>query len=300
MQLLKHLTANNIKLNPYPFIRELSMEAYLIENESVLLLDNDDFSEIEIIDVELTLKDGRKSKQTDGRIDILAVYSQETYAIIELKLGELTETHLKQLEDYLKQKNQLLKHIENRITNDQESKWIGVLVGSSIDPLLEKQIKDGYLIHDYIPVAALTVNRYRGEDNQIYVLTETYFKNVSRNYDRTKYKFKDNIYGKNRLVLAVVKDYVENHPNIQYSELKTAFPDNLQGSKFGVILTLEEAKKIQETTGYKRHFIKDEQVINLANNLKIAVSTQWGIGNIHNFIQTAKKLGFKIEPVSTN
>ncbi len=295
MQLLKHLTANNIKLNPYPFIRELSMEAYLIENESVLLLDNDNFSEIEIIDIELTLKDGRISKNTDGRIDILALYNQETYAIIELKLGELTKTHLTQLEDYLKQKNQILEYMENEEIRQKETKWIGVLVGSSIDSALEKQIKEGYLIHNAIPVAALTVNRYRGEDNQIYVLTETYFKNVSRNYDRTKYKFKDNVYGKNRLVLAVVKDYVENNPHIQYSELITIFPDKLQGSKFGVILTLEEAKKIQETTGYKRHFIKDEEVINLASNLKVAVCTQWGIGNINNFIEAAQKLGFKIE-----
>ncbi|WP_107666385.1 hypothetical protein [Cyanothece sp. BG0011] len=299
MQLLKHLTANNIKLNPYSFIRELSMEAYLIENESVLLLDNDNFSDIEIIDVELTLKDGRRSKNTDGRIDILALYNQETYAIIELKLGELTKIHLEQLEDYLQQKERLLKYIENEEINKKENKWIGVLVGSSIDPLLEKQIKEGYLVHDSIPVAALTVNRYRGEDNQIYVLTETYFKNISRNYDRTKYKFKDNLYGKGRLVLAVVKDYVENHPNIQYSELKTAFPDYLQGSKYGVFLTLEEAKKIQEEKGKKRHFIKNEEVINLANNLKIAVCTEWGIGNINSFIQKAQSLGFKIQPTST-
>ncbi|MGK7955423.1 MAG: hypothetical protein AB4063_09205 [Crocosphaera sp.] len=122
MQLLKHLTANNIKLNPYPFIRELSMEAYLIENESVLLLDNDNFSEIEIIDIELTLKDGRISKNTNERVDILALYNQETYAIIELKLGELTKTHLTQLEDYLKQKNQILEYMENEEMNQKETK----------------------------------------------------------------------------------------------------------------------------------------------------------------------------------
>ena len=108
MQLLKHFTANNIRFSPYPFIRELSMEAYLIENESVLLLDDENFSDIEIIDVELSLKHGRKKKKADGRIDILAVYNQQTYALIELKLGELNEMHLGQLEDYLLQKKSLI------------------------------------------------------------------------------------------------------------------------------------------------------------------------------------------------
>lgn len=46
MQLFKHLTANNIKLMQYNFLRELSMEAYLIENKNVLILDNDNFSDI--------------------------------------------------------------------------------------------------------------------------------------------------------------------------------------------------------------------------------------------------------------
>ncbi|MGK7955424.1 MAG: hypothetical protein AB4063_09210 [Crocosphaera sp.] len=96
-------------------------------------------------------------------------------------------------------------------------------------------------------------------------------------------------------MLAVVKDYVENNPHIQYSELITIFPDKLQGT-FGVFSSLEEAKKIQEEKKKKRHFIKDEEVINLANNVKIAVCTQWGIGNINNFIEAAQKLEFKIEP----
>ena len=115
MQLYKHFTANNIQLEPFPFRRELSMESYLIENESILGLDNDIFSEVEIIEAELTLKEGRKSKDTDGRIDILASYAQEYLAIVELKIGQLQETHLSQLEDYLQSKNNLLAQFSNLI-----------------------------------------------------------------------------------------------------------------------------------------------------------------------------------------
>lgn len=87
MRIYRHLTANDVRLEPFPFRRELSMEAYLIENESVLALDKDTFSAVEVVEAELSLKDGRKTKDSDGRIDILATYSQEYIAIIELKLG---------------------------------------------------------------------------------------------------------------------------------------------------------------------------------------------------------------------
>jgi RecB family endonuclease NucS len=109
MQIFRHLTINDVQLEEFPFKRELSMEAYLIENEGVLSLDADTFNNVDIVEAELTLKQGRKSKDTDGRIDILATYSQEYIAVIELKLGQLEEIHLKQLEDYLAEKNQILE-----------------------------------------------------------------------------------------------------------------------------------------------------------------------------------------------
>ncbi|MGV2871723.1 hypothetical protein [Colwellia sp. E150_009] len=86
----RHFTANDEQLEPFNFKRELSMESYLVENEGVLGLDNDVFASdsVEIIEEELTLKQGRSSKDTDGRIDILATYSGEYIAVIELKLGQ--------------------------------------------------------------------------------------------------------------------------------------------------------------------------------------------------------------------
>lgn len=93
MQLYKHFTVNNIQLEPFPFRRELSMESYLIENEGILGLDNDIFSDVEIIEAELTLKEGRQTNNTDGRIDILASYGQEYIAIVELKLGRLEDKY---------------------------------------------------------------------------------------------------------------------------------------------------------------------------------------------------------------
>lgn len=299
MQLYKHFTANNIQLEPFPFKRELSMESYLIENEGVLGLDNDLFSEVEIIEADLTLKEGRKSTETNGRIDILASYSQEYLAIIELKLGQLEETHLSQLEDYLQseyKKDLVTKYadlIEDSLSNCP--KWLGILVGASINPELAKKINNGYQFNktnENIPIAALTIQRYRGNDGQIYIVTEPFFNNNQPKKDTTKYEFNGLELGKSRLVVEVIKSHVANHQEINFNQLAYNFPLNLQG-KLGTFATIESANEIYSSTGHKRHYIKPEEQLKLADCV-IAVSNQWGIGNINGFIDTAKKLGYKI------
>ncbi len=296
MKVFKHVTLNNIKLKPFPFLRELTMEAYLIENEDVLILDDDNFERIKILDSELTLKYGRMNKDTDGRIDLLALYNDNTLGIIELKIGELTETHLSQLEDYFKVKNQILEKYKNEIQKEQENevKWVGILIGTSISETLKQKINNGYLIENNIPLAALIINRYKSDDNQIYVFTETYFKNISRNFDRTQYKFDNQVYRKGKLVLAIIKKYVQNNPEITYSDLEKVFPPNFQGS-IGVFTTFENANKIFQETEYKRYFLNQEDLISLNNDVKIAVSNQWGKDNIDNIIKKAKDLKYNIE-----
>ncbi|MFA1822595.1 hypothetical protein ACDX78_20995 [Virgibacillus oceani] len=56
LQKIKSVWTNDISLRPLPFLRELSMESYLVENENILKLDESDFSDISIIDVELSLR----------------------------------------------------------------------------------------------------------------------------------------------------------------------------------------------------------------------------------------------------
>lgn len=291
MHIYRHLTANNIKLTSMDFHRELSMESYLIENPDVLVLDDDELSTIEILEAELPVKGGRIGKNTDGRIDLLARYGESTLGILELKLGELNQDHLNQLEDYLSETSQIEKLIDKDI-DTANLKYIGVLIGKAIDKNLAQKISAGYLIRESIPVAALTINRYRGQDNNIYVITDTYFQNTSKKFDRTKYIFDEEEYGKSRLVLAVIKKHVENNPDITFSQLESAFPRSLQGS-WGCFDTIERAEEIHANSGYKRHFIRPDEIIKLKDAI-IAVGTQWSIRSISNFIPKAKGLGYKI------
>ena len=294
MQIFTHFTANDVQLEPFPFKQELSMEAYLVENEGVLGLDRDTFSNVEIVEAELTLKQGRKSKETDGRIDILATYSQEYIAVVELKLGQLEETHLKQLEDYLKEKDQILAQYPNILNKELSSlpKWIGVLVGSSIDSELARKIKDGYLTASGILIAALTIQRFRSSDGNIYVTTDTYFNGANSTRDTSKYSFDGSVLGKGRLVLAIIKRHVESHPEISYSELEKKFPKSCQGSS-GVFSTVDVANEIYAKSGRKRHFLNPEEVIQLSDSY-IAISSQWGIENIDKFIKQATQIGYVI------
>jgi len=111
--------------------------------------------------------------------------------------------------------------------------------------------------------------------------------------DTSKYTFKGKTFAKSRLVHAVVKDYVDKNPNVTFDDLKKAFPDEWQagGSKSmnrAVFVRLSEAKKLFNEKGHRRHFFKDEEIIQLSDEV-IAVSNQWGVGNIGGFVDGSNK-----------
>jgi hypothetical protein len=278
-----------------PFIRELSMEAYLIENEAVLRLNDDDLSEVQVIDSELPIVNGRPTRNSDGRIDLLALYNNETLGIIELKNAMLTQEHFKQLQEYFGQKDEIFVAHKDAVNSESGSpKWIGILVGTGIDPELQEQLVSGALrISDDIPVAALVVSRYRSDDGQIFVTVDSFYKSTTK--DRTKYSFDGEIYGKGRLALALVRKYVEDHPGIHFADLQQAFPKATQGT-LGVVATLEDAQAIYEKYGYKRHFTEEDEVLKVGATT-VAVCSQWGIGNIGNLTALAKALKYKVEAV---
>lgn len=107
--------------------------------------------------------------------------------------------------------------------------------------------------------------------------------------NKSKYIFNGNTYGKGRLVLAVVEQYVSDNDGLAKKELEERFPAALQGS-IGVISSIEEAEGKYKG---KRHFVKN--VIKLTN-ATVAVCNQWGSKNIDKFVQhAAGELGYNID-----
>lgn len=123
-------------------------------------------------------------------------------------------------------------------------------------------------------------------------------KAIDSKRDKTKYRFKDALLGKNRFVLEVVKEYLKRNP-ISFEQLEQVLPKTMQGS-IGVINTTEFITRKYEGKQDKRHFIKDDEILISADNIQFAVSTEWGIGNINNIVNFALSQGFEFEELNNN
>ena len=106
---------------------------------------------------------------------------------------------------------------------------------------------------------------------------------------------------KRRFVLAVVKKYVEVHPDITYEELRRRFPDRLSNSPLhGVFRPLDDIldKLDSQPDLAKRFFLDDDDLIELSDGTIITVYNQWGT-SFPNFLEVAKQL-HKVESFSNN
>ncbi|WP_142414060.1 PD-(D/E)XK nuclease family protein [Hathewaya massiliensis] len=109
--------------------------------------------------------------------------------------------------------------------------------------------------------------------------------------DYSKYLFKGKKYAKNRLVLAVIKEYI-NSTKATYDELKSIFEDSIQGT-WGVFQTVEGL--VSRDT--RRYFLKSDEILVTEDGTRIAVCNQWGSPKVEKFIDTAVKLGYEIKKV---
>ena len=122
---------------------------------------------------------------------------------------------------------------------------------------------------------------------------ETFIEERPTQRDKTRYMFNGNVYLKNKLVLAVVKDYVSKNQTLTCNELKTVFDKSLQGS-IGVVEYESIAK--QRKDYQVRFFEKEDEILRLLDG-NMLVCSQWGILNISNFIKRAEQLGYGVEQI---
>ena len=109
--------------------------------------------------------------------------------------------------------------------------------------------------------------------------------------DSQQYSFNGQIYGKGRLVLAVVKQYVTDKPNITADELETTFDGSIQGS-IGVVRKLSELTNFSSDP-QRRFFLNQGDIIKTVTE-ECTVCHQWSKFNINSFINRALELGYTI------
>lgn len=142
-------------------------------------------------------------------------------------------------------------------------------------------------------VEALKSKFYNDEDAEE---TEDIFgmSSDSAGRDTTKYILDGKRFGKNRLVLAIVKKYMKEHPDTTSEQLLSTFDRSLQGS-LGVVRELDEVKR-SYSDYERRFFISSNEVIRTATETCV-VCTQWKKDNIGNMVARAKQLGIEITSV---
>ncbi len=110
--------------------------------------------------------------------------------------------------------------------------------------------------------------------------------------NKAKYTFNNNKYSKNGLVLAVVKQYVQDR-NPTYQQLKDEFPTC---NSHYVVISADDLSDRNEDRIRHFHLVKDH--LKTSDGKTVYVSTQWKIGNIGKFIAIARTLGYEINEVS--
>ena len=116
--------------------------------------------------------------------------------------------------------------------------------------------------------------------------------------DNSKYRFKNKIYCKCRLVEAVVRDYIFSHKSITFEELKKQFPDKLQFEHTHIACAkydvFREIHDIDNKSISDRYFSEE---IKLADEKIIRINRGWDKDNILDFIQRASELNYIIEKI---
>jgi hypothetical protein len=116
---------------------------------------------------------------------------------------------------------------------------------------------------------------------------------IESSKDYTRYIFNGAVYNKRKLVLATIKDWIAKHAPNTFSELLTAFPQELRSG--GMFVTASEGNEIYKRQGIPRHFLAADELIKFPDSSVYALSNQWGKGNIETFIAQAKNFGYDIE-----
>jgi len=268
---------SNFQQQLFSYMRQLKLDYGLLVGQSIQifydgpLAQQDDPLLLDTIRFERNSEKGAKFAELFSKgsfsYDLLKDYTLESLKKInrkqdfEMLLKKISSDNYKQT-------------ILNLIKQDFISEYDGELIDSVINGLnIRIEVKNNSL--ESTPGQSITL--------------EGSPRNKSENAkDFTKYIFNGQKFGKNRLVLAVIKDFVNHNPGMTYNQLKEKFPDTLQGTE--TFTTEAEAKRKRD----RRNFISQDELIELTDTT-IAVSSQWGIGNTTKFIDHCKRMNIDIK-----
>lgn len=111
--------------------------------------------------------------------------------------------------------------------------------------------------------------------------------------DTTRFSFNGSqFYPKKRFVLAVVKQYVKEHPSISYNELERVFPSRIISKQRGVIRPLSVVQEWMKDNAdlSSRYFLESDELITLKDGIQYTVYNQWGLKQFNKFLEIAQSM----------
>ena len=243
------------------YIRQLRLNVGLYIGENIqFFYDNpSDLEEpVSVFKVEL-------SKDNPDGEKFCEMMSYERFGINEL------ENFCKECYNQIKTHNNLQQHLNDFLSVDNADENVKTLIkekfvkeGFGEDAIEEELQKFRIQLIQNKPLytSSLTIERKIENNRKLDEKNETEF-----SLDGVHY------YGVGRFVLAVIKKYVLEHPNLSYNDLENLFPSYLSCSKTnGVIRPIDFVKEKSERLG--RFFYKDPIILD--DKTIVAVHSQWG------------------------
>ena len=114
--------------------------------------------------------------------------------------------------------------------------------------------------------------------------------------DTSRYSFNGGVpVSKRRLAWQIVKEYIKNHPNVDYAHLKEIFVPEITTKTLGVVRSLIDMPESMPESEYpRRYMMKDEDLIELSDGDLITVCSQWNVDRIAKIIEIAKSQGWSV------
>ena len=125
--------------------------------------------------------------------------------------------------------------------------------------------------------------------------------NETKSNDKTKYSFNGSEpLGKGDLGISIIKQYLKEHPEMKYSEIKETFPDSMLGKELKLIGLIVTRQEIIENAveRYKQRaygFYKKDRKFYSSDGVEFYVSNWWNITNVDSIIKFAKEQGWTVE-----
>ncbi|TDD74639.1 type I restriction enzyme HsdR N-terminal domain-containing protein [Flavobacterium caseinilyticum] len=275
--------SSNFQQQLFSYMRYLKLEYGILIGQSIqIFYDGDLVKQDDPILLE-TIKFEHNNERGLAFVELFDKENFNKEVLKEFTLKSLKKINLKQDFKELTKKIvsvDFLERLNELIKQDFISDYDGELIDSVLTEL-KIEISEKYK-------SAINSNIQNQKHSQPKILYSPGTVDNVNNKDYTKYLFNGQTLGKNRLVLAVIKDYIEKNPATSFNQLKSMFPDRLQGQE---TFTTENSAALKSD---RRNFIKPNELIHLADEI-VAVSTQWGIFNIKTFINHCRQMNIDIQ-----